>query len=106
MKKILMMLLVCTLALSLVFSFSSCDLFGGPDEQPGENETPTPDDETPGDETPDDGDDDLGIFDGSVNGGGGIELPTVGVNSKDMTQPESGENTDGENTEAAPEGEQ
>ena len=104
MKKILMLLLVCTIVFSLTLTMTSCDLinslFGG-EEQPGGG------DDTPGGETPDQpgvGSDDANIFDNNANGGNGIQLPIIDVNSTDMTQPEGGENVE-EGTEEAPDAE-
>ena len=102
MKKILMLLLVCTLVFSLTLTMTSCDLlnkwFG--------DETPSGDgtiggDETPGDDTPGNENGGVGsdMFDGS-NGNNGIELPIIGVNSTDMTIPPEGSETEGETPDA------
>jgi hypothetical protein len=104
MKKILMLLLVCTLVFSLTFTMTSCDLlksiFGG-EEQPDNGG------ETPGGDTPDQpgvDSEDSNIFDGNVNGGNGIKLPIIDVDSTDTTLPEEGEGTE-EGTEKAPDAE-
>ena len=100
MKKILMLLLVCTLVFSLTFTMTSCKLldkfFGDEttDETPG-GDTPGGD-ENPGDNTPGIGSD---MFDGS-NGNPGIELPIIDVNSTDMTVPPEGSETEGETPDA------
>ena len=79
MKKILMLLLVCTLVFSLTFTMTSCKLldkfFGDEttDETPG-GDTPGGD-ENPGDNTPGIGSD---MFDGS-NGNPGIDCSSRGI---------------------------
>lgn len=90
MKKILMLLLVCTLVFSLTFTMTSCKFFG--QEEPDTNTPDEPD--TP--PSTDDGvnSDDTNIFEGGNNGGGSIDLPIIDVNSNDMTQPEEGEGTE------------
>ena len=88
MKKILMLLLVCTLVFSLTLTMTSCDffnnLFGSDDPQPdGGNGD--------GDDKPGiDSDDSTNIFGGENLGDGGIELPITDVNSQDMTIPPEG----------------
>ena len=107
MKKILMLLLVCTLVFSITFTMTSCDLInslfgndtpngdepGG--DQPGGDQ---PGGDQPGGDTPGEGDNtgNGSIFDGVTNNGtGGIELPIVDVNSTDMTIPPEGSETEG-----------
>ena len=102
MKKILMLLLVCTLVFSLTLTMTSCDLFNKwfGDDTPGGDETPggedTPGGDNNGDVTPGVGSD---MFDGS-NGNHGIELPIIDVNSTDMTVPPEGSETEGETSDA------
>ena len=108
MKKILMLLLVCTLVFSLTLTMTSCNIFNnGKDEPDNGDETPGGND-TPGDDTGVDSDD-TNIFDGINNAGnGGISLPIIDVNSTDMTQPEGGEGTEEgaeEGTEETPDAE-
>ena len=102
MKKILMLLLVCTMIFSLTLTMTSCDffknIFGG-EEQPDEPDTP----DDPNNPGIDSGDPD--IIDGITNvGNGGIELPITNVNSQDMTQPEVDEGAE-EGTEETPDAE-
>ena len=107
MKKILMLLLVCTLVFSLTFTMTSCKLldglFGDTQEEPEQ-----PDNGGNGDKpgTGDEGveSEDTNIFDGGNNGGGSIDLPIIDVNSTDMTQPEGGEGAE-EGTEETPDAE-
>ena len=107
MKKILMLLLVCTLVFSLTLTMTSCHIFNGQDTPDNGDNTPggndTPDDDTGVDS------DDTNIFDGINNAGnGGISLPIIDVNSTDMTQPEGGEGTEEgaeEGTEETPDAE-
>lgn len=90
MKKILVLLLVCTMIFSLTLTMTSCDLFKNifGDNQTDEPDTPDTPDDT---DTPGIGSDDADIFEGVTNGGEGIELPITNVNSQDMTQqPEEG----------------
>ena len=132
MKKILMLLLVCTLVFSITFTMTSCDMLGNlfgdetpetpDDENPGEDnpgednpgednpgeDNPgedNPGEDNPGEEKPgeDDKDENNGIFGGGTNGGDGIELPIVDVNSENMIVPPAegeGETDGSENTDA------
>ena len=109
MKKILMLLLVCTLVFSITFTMTSCDLINGllgnddpstddpTTDDPGEN---NPGDDQPGNDTPGNGEVNDIIGGGGTNNGV-IELPIVDVNSEDMTIPPEGSETEGgENTDA------
>ena len=97
MKKILMLLLVCTLVFSLAFTMTSCNIFGNDDP------TEQPDDENKDDENKPgvDSDEDANIFGGENVGNDGIELPIIDVNSTDMTiPPEGSEGLDGTTPDA------
>ena len=93
MKKILMLLLACTLVFSLTLAMTSCDvvnrLLGNDDTT-----TETPDDNN-NDNTGDNGgvdSDDTNILGGANMGSNGtIELPIVDVNSTDTRVPEGTE---------------
>jgi hypothetical protein len=99
MKKILMLLLACTLVFSLTLAMTSCDvvnrLFGD------DTTTETPDDNN-NDNTGDNGgvdSDDTNILGGANMGSNGtIELPIVDVNSTDTTLPPEGAEEGGEQT--------
>ena len=112
MKKVLMLLLACTLVFSIAFTMTSCDFINGlfgndtpSGDQPGGDQ---PGGDQPGGEQPggDDTDDNQGgsIFEGAFDGGnGGIDLPIVDVNSQDMTIPPEGSETEGTETEGTEE---
>ena len=106
MKKILMLLLVCTLVFSLTFTMTSCDLlkglFGDTPEEPEQPDNGDNGDKPGTGEGEGVGSDDTNIFDGFTNGGGSIDLPIIDVGSTDMTQPEEGVE---EGTEETPDAE-
>ena len=99
MKKILMLLLACTLVFSLTLAMTSCDVING--LLGNDDTTETPDDNN-NDNTGDNGgvdSDDTNIFGGANMGSNGtIELPIVDVNSTDTTLPSEGTEEGGEQT--------
>ena len=100
MKKILMLLLACTLVFSLTLTMTSCVVIN---VLLGNDDTTT---ETPDDNNNDNSDnnggvdsDDTNILGGANMGSNGtIELPIVDVNSTDTTLPSEGTEEGGEQT--------